>query len=130
MILGKVQKKWVIPISYLLKDYVLTQGVEKCKIVYNEAKKKYPNKYEFAGRIINDFGYELLYRGFNEEALGIFLFNVELEPEDATWYESVGYAYQEMDARDLAIEWYEKALAINPNQEYSKIKLNEFKETQ
>ncbi len=130
MILGKVEKKWVIPISYLLKDYVLTQGVEKCKTVYNEAKKKYPNKYEFAGRIINDFGYELLYRGFNEEALRIFLFNVELEPQDATWYESVGYAYQEMDQRDLAIEWYEKALTINPNQEYSKIKLDEFKEAQ
>ncbi|MCG8309095.1 MAG: beta-lactamase family protein [Cytophagales bacterium] len=127
LILGHVEKEWVIPIHYKLKDFVLKEGIEKCRSIYLEEKRNNPDKYIFAGWCLDDLGYELLDRGFKEEALGIFLFNVELEPKDAGWHDSVADAYRAMDNKALAIEWYEKALAINPDQEFSKTKLEEIR---
>ncbi|MEM6685745.1 MAG: serine hydrolase [Bacteroidota bacterium] len=112
------------PIHYKLKNYILTEGIEKVKEVYFEEEKKSPQDYVFDSGDIDDFGYWLIDRKYLAAALDIFKFNVELEPEHAGWHDSVADAYKEMDSIDLAIEWYKKALAIKPDQGFSIRKLN------
>ncbi|MEM9829980.1 MAG: serine hydrolase [Bacteroidota bacterium] len=125
LLLNRVEKEWQVPISHILKDYILSEGIEKCQEVYFEEKESNPNKYVFESWCLDDFGYELIDRGFNKHALDIFQFNVSLEPDNASWFESVGEAYLALGETERAIEWYQKAVEINPDQEYSRAKLLE-----
>ncbi|WP_299521626.1 serine hydrolase [Winogradskyella sp.] len=118
------------PIHFKLKDYVLTDGIEKVKEVYFEEKQKSPQDYTFDSGGIDDLGYWLIDRNYLKEALEVFMFNTELEPEHAGWVDSVADAYKAMDSIDLAIKWYEKALEMKPDQDFSQKKLKELLESQ
>ncbi|MEO1418661.1 MAG: hypothetical protein AAFW00_25505, partial [Bacteroidota bacterium] len=92
--------------------------------VYFHEQAQSPQAYLFNGNFLDELGYWLLDRGFAEKALGIFLLNVELEPEDAGWVDSVADAYVAMDSTASAIKWYQKALEMDPEQDFSRDKLN------
>lgn len=112
------------PIHYKLKNYILEDGIEKVKEVYYTEQQKEQKDYTFDNGDMDDFGYWLLDRNHLKEALEIFTFNTELEPEHAGWVDSVGDAYRKMDSTNLAIECYKKALEMKPDQEFSRRKLN------
>ncbi len=112
------------PIYLKLKDYILKDGIAKTKEVYFKEKQKSNQDYMFWGNLIDQLGYWLIDRNHLEKAVEVLKFNVELEPEDTDWPDSVADAYTKMDSIDLAIQWYEKALDMNPNQDYTKEKLN------
>lgn len=115
---------WKTPISHELRKYVLSQGIQKVKEVYLQARKS-PEEYSVEVGFLDDLGYELLDRNYYVRALEVFQFMTELEPEDAGWVDSVADAYRAMDSIDLAIKWYEKALKMKPDQKFSQKKLNE-----
>ena len=114
---------WKAPVHYKLKDYILTEGIEKTKEVYHEEQNRSPQEYRIRNGYLDDLGYWLLDRDQPEKALEVFLFNLELEPDHAGWHDSVADAYVAMDNIDLAIEWYKKALEIKPNQKFTQRKL-------
>jgi len=116
--------RWKAPIHFALKDHILTEGIEKTKEVYHRELNASPQNYLFRGGYLDRLGYWLIDRDHAKEALDIFLFNLELEPEHAGWHDSVADAYVAMDSTDAAIRWYEKALAIKPSQKFSRDKLN------
>lgn len=113
------------PIHYKLKDYILTEGIDKVKAVYQEEKDKSISLYDLDSGNLDDLGYWLIDREYLEEALDVFMFNTELEPEHAGWVDSVADAYRAMDSTDLAIQWYRKALVMKPDQGFSERKLKE-----
>ena len=116
---------WQGPISYKLKDYILADGIEKVKEVYFTEKNRTPSIYATRSKNFDNLGYWLIDRGHFQEALEVFLFNTELEPEDAGWVDSVADAYVAMDSTDAAIRWYRKALAMDPGQDFSREKLDD-----
>ncbi|MEO1051038.1 MAG: serine hydrolase [Bacteroidota bacterium] len=124
LILGEVEKEWRVSIGYKLKDYIFTEGIEKCKQIYFESAKK-DSIYWCAPRFLDQLGYSLLWRGHHQKALDIFTFAVEIDPENATWHESVGEAYLTLGEKEQAIKWYKKAVELNPDQEYAKAKISE-----
>lgn len=113
------------PIHFKLKDHILNDGFTKTKEIYLAEKQKDVQKYFFGANYLDDLGYWLLDRDYPEEALEIFQFMVTLEPEESGWPDSVADAYKALDSIDLAVKWYQKALAINPEQDFSREKLNE-----
>lgn len=113
------------PIHYKLKDYILKNGIEKVKEIYDAEQQKTPQQYMFKNGYIDKLGYWLMDRNHLKAALDIFMFNTELQPEYAGWVDSVGDVYKEMDSIDLAIKWYKKALEMKPDQEYSRKKLQQ-----
>lgn len=113
------------PIHFKLKNYILSDGIEKVKEVYFEEKQKTFTNYEFRSNYIDQLGYWLIDRNQSEKALELFKFNTELEPEDAGWVDSVGDAYRAMDSIDMAIQYYKKALEMDPDQDFSRDKLDE-----
>lgn len=124
-VIFKDSVSWKSPISYKLKDHILIDGIEKVKAIHNQEKQRNPQKYNFDdGGFLDGLGYWLLNRDHLDKALEVFMFNIELYPEYAGWYDSVGDAYKEMDSIDLAIEWYQKALKIKPDQDFTIKKLN------
>ncbi len=63
---------------------------------------------------MNNVGYVLMELGKLDDALKVFKLNVSLFPDSANVYDSLAEAYVKTDNRSLAIENYEKSLALNP----------------
>ncbi len=80
-----------------------------------------------SSRTLNFIGYTLLGEEKLDMALAIFKLNVQLFPEEANPYDSLGDAYLEKGNTKLAIESFNNALEKDPNFESSKRKLEELK---
>ncbi|MDO5970585.1 serine hydrolase [Flavivirga aquimarina] len=112
------------PIHYLLKDYILSNDIEKCKEIYFDKKRYASNKYNFEIWTLDQFGYWLINKNHYKKALEVFQFNLVLFPKHPGLIDSVTDAYKAMDNKKMAIVWYKKALKIKPDQEISKKKLD------
>jgi CubicO group peptidase (beta-lactamase class C family) len=117
--------EWKIPISHKLRKHILTDGIEKVKNIYQKERDNTSSVYVVESGLLDDLGYELLDRGHLNQALEIFMYNTELEPNHAGWVDSVADAYRAMDSTEVAIKWYEKAIKMKPDQKFSIRKLNE-----
>ena len=72
------------------------------------------------GLILNGIGYDFLKDGEVEEALKFFKLNVKFFPEDANLWDSLGEVYYEKKEYKKALEYYTKALKLDPFMESSK----------
>ena len=66
---------------------------------------------------LNALGYELISIHDLNKAIQVFKRNVELHPEYANGYDSLGEAYMKSGDKKQAIRSYEKALKLNPKNE-------------
>ena len=71
-------------------------------------------------RNLNRLGYQHLRNNEYEDAINVFKINIELYPNSSNTYDSTGDAYTKMKDTIKAIEYYKKALAINPENRSSK----------
>ncbi|MCG7502183.1 tetratricopeptide repeat protein [Tenacibaculum sp. Mcav3-52] len=71
-------------------------------------------------RNINRLGYQYLRKDEFENALNVFKINIELYPNSSNTYDSTADAYTRMKDTAKAIEYYKKALTINPENRSSK----------
>ena len=65
-------------------------------------------------RSINSLGYRLLSHKQTADAIRIFQLNVELYPDSANTYDSLGEAYMAAGDKTQAVKNYEKSLSLNP----------------
>ncbi len=63
---------------------------------------------------VNSLGYGLLSRKQTADAIRIFQLNVELYPDSANTYDSLGEAYMAAGDKAQAVKNYEKSLSLNP----------------
>lgn len=63
---------------------------------------------------INATGYQLLNQKELSQAIQIFQLNVQLFPQSANAYDSLGEAYMDNGDKDLAIQNFQKSLVLNP----------------
>lgn len=90
-------------------------GLNKSIKVYFNIKEQYPwkaHKY-----VLNDFGYYLLSKSKDKQAIQIFELNTKEYPNSANAFDSLGEAYMKNNNRKLAIKNYEKSLELNPDNE-------------
>lgn len=84
--------------------------IEICK------KKDYVNsEYDISEQGINMFGYSLMFKEENEEALKIFKLNTELYPKQYNTFDSYGECLIKTGNVKEGIKAYEKSLELNPN---------------
>jgi hypothetical protein len=77
----------------------------------------YHNTYRYGVGALNQVGYQLMGEGLVEDALRVFRLNVEEYPADWNVFDSYGEACMKAGMKELAIENYERALALDPTQE-------------
>lgn len=107
------------PVHFKLKDHILTDGIEKVREIYRTEEQK-KEDYLCDAKYLDNLGYWLIDRKHPKQALDVFLFMIEVEPDYAGWVSSVGDAYKELDSIDQAIKWHKKALEMDPKYEYPK----------
>ena len=110
-LLGRETKSVAEPLTYTIVE----SGIEAAIEHYHELKNSQPDAYDFSENQLNMLGYQLMWRDKLEAAIEVFKLNTQVYPESANPYDSLGEAYVESGEKELAIENYEKALALNPD---------------
>ena len=80
-------------------------------------------EYDFAETELNQLGYRLLQTNKVADAIEIFKLNVEVYPQSANVYDSLGEAYMTKGDKDLAIANYKKSLELDPKNTNATVKL-------
>jgi CubicO group peptidase (beta-lactamase class C family) len=74
---------------------------------------------------LNQVGYLLLASGRIQDAITVFLRNVEEYPQSSNTYDSLGEAYMKAGQNVLAVENYQKSLELNPRSDNARAKLKQ-----
>jgi glyoxylase-like metal-dependent hydrolase (beta-lactamase superfamily II) len=97
-----------------LEQIIAESGIKTAHDKYKEIRSKKEQKYYFDETEFNRLGYRLLMGGRISEAIEVFKMNIEMYPDSWNVYDSLGEAYMENGQNDLAIEYYQKSLKLNP----------------
>jgi tetratricopeptide (TPR) repeat protein len=92
-----------------------------------EELKSEKSRYFFNERQFNNAGYRLLNSGRVDEAISIFKMNVDLFPGSWNVYDSLAEAYAVKGERALAVQYYERALELNPDNQNGRDQLKKLK---
>ena len=63
---------------------------------------------------LNNYGYQLLGLGDNDEAIEVFMVNTERHPKSANAWDSLGEGYAIKGDKNNAIKCFKKSLSLNP----------------
>jgi cyclase len=120
---GKQRKAIAEPLSYTIME----AGVDAAIKQYHALKDEQADEFDFGENILNMLGYQLLWRDMSEQAIEVFKLNVQVYPQSANPYDSLGEAYRHVGDTARAIENYEKALSLNPEMPSAVAALKEMK---
>jgi C-terminal processing protease CtpA/Prc/Tfp pilus assembly protein PilF len=98
--------------STVLMLALFAEGYDAMERVYMDMRAEDPDAYNES--ILNALGYHMLSAGRAEDAINIFMLNVETYPGYANGYDSLGEAYMKNGDKERAIENYRKSLDLNP----------------
>jgi len=113
--------------AQLVREALRAGGREAGTRKFEELKAD-KGRYFFNERQFNSAGYVLLNSGKMDEALALFKMNVELFPKSWNVYDSLAEAYAAKGERELAIQFYEKSLELNPDNQNAKDQLKNLRQ--
>lgn len=113
---------------YILEPILNASGIDAMLMKYRALKNDPQNHRSFDETDFNSWGYRLLQRGESIKAIEAFKLNIELHPQSANAYDSMGEAYLKIGNKKMAVENYQKALELNPGLESAKKALLELNE--
>ena len=104
-------------IAEVMLKTINEKGVEAGIAQYREFKERQPTHYDYSEGEINQLGYRLLQAGKVKDSIEVFKLNVQLFPQSANTYDSLGEAFLNSGNTDLAIKNYKRSLALDPKNE-------------
>jgi glyoxylase-like metal-dependent hydrolase (beta-lactamase superfamily II) len=108
---GERKRSIAEPLTYT----IIEEGIGAAVAQYKALKETQADAFNLGENELNMLGYQLLWREMIDAAIQVFQLNVEAFPQSANPYDSLGEAYMISGEDALAIENYERALAVNPN---------------
>jgi CubicO group peptidase (beta-lactamase class C family) len=102
-----------LAVSMEIAEVFNSKGIEAAKEYYYKLKSEGEDKYSFNHWDLNRLGYHYLGKNETQKAIEIFEFNVELYPEEANTYDSLGEAYMAAGNIEKAIVNYEKSVELD-----------------
>jgi tetratricopeptide (TPR) repeat protein len=98
-----------------MTEALLKDDVALAKKLFRDYKNDPSNAYLDIEAPVNTLGYRLMEMKRLEQAIEVFKLNVEAFPQSANAYDSLGEAYLNAGNKELALKNYEKAVALNPD---------------
>ncbi|CAM1354446.1 tetratricopeptide repeat protein [Tenacibaculum insulae] len=114
-VFNKLKEGEKTPSEYLL-DNNYTAALNGYKLI----RKKDSLSPIIRENTLNSLGYRYLRAKQYEKAIAVFKINIELYPKSSNTYDSTGDAYLKTKDTVSAITYYQKALAINPENRSAK----------
>jgi Tfp pilus assembly protein PilF len=118
----KLPKRSLVP---ELGETVVTRGVDAAIAQYRELKHSSASNDDFSENALNSLGYELLRKDRLADAIAIFKLNTEEYPKSGHVFDSLAEAYAKNGQKQLAIENYRTAVALDPKNQNAADKLKE-----
>jgi hypothetical protein len=105
------------------------RGIDSALIAYENLKANFHGlgAYNFGESALNAFGYDVLGAGDTDGAVRVFTVNAEAFPESSNVWDSLAEAYMEAGQDSLAVEYYEKALQLEPRNRNARTMLEKLK---
>ncbi len=103
-----------------LYNTISTKGIEATLEAVKEIKEKKANRFNADEDELNDVGYRLLKENKLNEAVTIFTILVQVFPESANGYDSLGEAYLKAGNKAEALKNYKRSVELNPKNENAK----------
>ena len=91
---------------------IQTDGINAAVFVYHEWKQRKAGEFDWSEGALNELGYRLLKENRHDEAIQIFLLNVNAYPESLNAYDSMAEAYMSAGKDSLAIVFYNNELDL------------------
>lgn len=102
------------PIGAVLFQTIQEKGIDAAVKQYRDLKATQPDAYDFDENEFIGLGYGLLRMKKVQDAIEIFKLSVEAYPLSYNTYDSLAEAYMDHGDKELAIQYYEKSIQINP----------------
>ncbi len=102
-------------VSLYFKRIMEKDGIEMAKEAYHKWHKESNDEYNFGPQELNSLGYKYMRSNEIDKAIKVFLFNVELFPNNSNVYDSLAEAHRISGDIKRAIENYKKSLELNPD---------------
>ena len=104
-------------LEFIFFDWQLTndiamQGVNTIKAHFQNRQNKYGFTTQITEATLNVIGYQLLQADENKKAIEVFEYNVELYPNSANVYDSLGDGFDKIGKKKKALKNYKKAVSI------------------
>ncbi|HLL14389.1 MAG TPA: amidohydrolase family protein [Pyrinomonadaceae bacterium] len=96
-------------------DLIVEQGIEKFRGAFDLAWKKNRNSPLVQENFINGLGYYLAGQKKMKEAIEVFKLNIAAYPKSGNTYDSLAETYMNSGDKERAIEFYRKAIEVEPN---------------
>lgn len=107
-------------LSDLLRITYYSAGLEKMKAKYSSLKAKGLENFSVIESEILELGYDILRVGNKAAAIAVFKINVEIHPNSALAFDCLGDGFFAIEDWDTAMENYQKALKIDPENKNAK----------
>ncbi|HEX8251347.1 MAG TPA: serine hydrolase [Pyrinomonadaceae bacterium] len=101
-------------IAETLYKIAMEKDVASAVAEYRKLKAENSPTYDFSETELNTLGYQLLNMKRAKDAIEIFKLNVEMFPNSANAYDSLGETYLADNQKDLALANYKKAVELDP----------------
>lgn len=98
--------------NLILLSAFTDQGIDALARLYGRLKESNPN--EIHEGTLNNLGYKMLAEDKFQDAIRIFKLNVEIHPDYANGYDSLGEAYMKAGENESAVRNYKKSLELDP----------------
>jgi tetratricopeptide (TPR) repeat protein len=105
---------------YQLEKEIYSIGIEKAVRSFKRIRSSRQNELTCKENDLNTLGYTLLNRNMTAEAIKVFKLAVEIFPDSANLYDSLGEAYMKSGDSRNAINHYKKSLDLNPDNNNAK----------
>jgi CubicO group peptidase (beta-lactamase class C family) len=102
-------------VSLYFRRIMEKDGIEAAKDAYHKWYKESKDEYSFGPQEFNSLGYKYIRNNEMNNAMIVFLFNVELYPDNSNVYDSLAEAHMINGDIKLAIDYYKKSLELNPD---------------
>jgi len=102
-------------IGQIVIQTIMHGGTDGAIAKYKKLRATEPDAYDFSEAQLNQAGYIMLQHDQVDAAIRLFELNVEMFPDAANVYDSLGEAYMKAGHTTRAIENYEQSLELNPH---------------
>lgn len=102
------------------REFFLNKEYQKALDGYLAIQKKDSLDKSINQWTLNSFGYQLIREKKYDEAIELFKINTQLHPKSSNTFDSLADAYLKKKDTTSAINYYKKALSINPENRSSK----------
>ncbi|MBD1581014.1 serine hydrolase [Pseudoalteromonas sp. S16_S37] len=121
---SEIKQKSYHPMAYL-KQLTNEQGFKDFSATFEQAQADTGVMYDL--EIVTEWGEQLVKEGKVQQGIAVFKFALSMNNEQTYYLSALAEAYEATKQYPLAVEYYKRILAINPDSQYASDKVDGLK---